>query len=212
MQTFKNKLVQEYCNIIGNIPLIFTDSDITFHGSQKPGEFFKAWELIDTYVTQNNLTHISFLEIGAFKGLWALALKCYSDYKNISISYTTITLMSHNIENNSLLDVKRYYELSDIKFTLIDGSSHDISSIEQLTNPNYNIVFIDGDHSYEAVCKDIKLYKQLTTDILMFHDIRRNSVFDAIIDSDIILHESICTYNTHMGIGLSYIKEIDNEK
>lgn len=211
MQSFKNNLLRNYCDIIGNMSLVFNDTDVTFHGSQKPGEFFRAWEVIDDYVTTNNLTSISFLEIGAFKGLWGLALKCYGDYKNIDINYTTITLMSHNKENNSLLNVKRYYESSNCTFILIDGSSHDMSSIKQLTLPTYDIVFIDGDHSYEAVIKDINLYKPLASGILMFHDTARASVMNAIIDSNVILHQDIRTNNTHMGIGINYIKQIDEK-
>lgn len=211
MQSFKNNLLRNYCDIIGYMSLAYSDTDVTFHGSQKPGEFFRAWEIIDDYVTTNNLTSISFLEIGAFKGLWGLALKCYGDYKNIDINYTTITLMSHNIENNSLLNVKRHYEASNCIFTLIDGSSHEMSSIKQLTLPSYDIVFIDGDHSYDAVIKDINLYKPLASGILMFHDTARSSVIDAINDSEVVLHHDIRTYNTHMGIGINYIKQI-NEK
>jgi hypothetical protein len=38
----------------------------------------------------------------------------------------------------------------------------------------YDLVFIDADHSYEAVSLDYKLYKDMATKILAFHDINQN--------------------------------------
>jgi hypothetical protein len=205
MQEFREKLISIYSKIVGPISL-HNDASVSFHGSQKPIEFFNAWITIDNFYQQNKKDSISFLEIGAFKGLWALALQCYGEYRNINVEYSTITLLSHNHENNSLISVGNYFREADIPFSLINRSSHDPAAINELPLNVYDIVFIDADHSYEAVMKDIQAYQPLAKDIIMFHDIGRNSVTSAIRDSGIELDLKITSdVNTHMGIGIKFV-------
>jgi hypothetical protein len=41
-------------------------------------------------------------------------------------------------------------------------------------NGPYDMIFIDADHSYEAVSLDYKLYKDMATKMIVFHDIDQN--------------------------------------
>ena len=76
----------------------------------------------------------------------------------------------------------------------------------------FDIVFIDAGHKYHEAKNDIDKFSSLAKDILLFHDIRPiqpdNScgVYQAIIDSDIVLDREICYNGNIMGIGIKYIK------
>jgi hypothetical protein len=205
MQEFKEKLLNTYSKVVGAIPPC-NDYSVSFHGSQKPIEFFNAWESINKFYENKSIDTLSFLEIGAYKGLWAIALKCFGESKNINIDYSTITLLNHDFNNHSLIGVVNYFKQSNLPISLVNQSSHDPNAVTALPHSKYNIVFIDADHSYDAVMKDIQFYRPLAKDILMFHDIGRKSVIDAIRDSGIELDLKITSdANTHMGIGIKFM-------
>jgi hypothetical protein len=77
---------------------------------------------------------------------------------------------------------------------------------------SFNIVFIDADHSYEAVISDISNFANLADDILLFHDIRPKhvmenyGVYQAITDSGLTLSTEIVTNENGMGIGIIYTR------
>jgi len=177
--------------------------------SQLVGEFFEAWEKITQYIKNNNLKKITFLEIGAFAGLWGLMLSHIGEELNIPYEYTAIDFspdLSFKYKKTSLFKLKEYYQNKGQINTVISADSKDVTNLDKL-NKEYNIVFIDGDHSYEGVTSDIKMYSKLATDILLFHDITNNSsVRKAINDSKIKLDEEISYQIDHMGIGINYIK------
>ena len=181
----------------------------SFQGSQKPYEFYTAWDRIDKYFQTNPTNKITFLEIGAYRGLWSEALMAYSLYRNLDIHYSTITLMSHDSYNQDLYKMQNKYHDKKYQFDLIDGSSLQQSSYNKLPLTEYNIVFIDGDHSYKAVMSDNKMYCPLATDIILWHDvIGLKDVSQAIEDSSIHLDEVIGfdEGKTSMGIGIKYVK------
>jgi hypothetical protein len=205
MKSFKENLIKKYWSVIGPVD-ISNETAVSFHGSQKPIEFYKTWEIIQDFYKEKSVDEIAFLEIGAYKGLWPLALQCFGEHNNVNVSYSTITLLSHDVNNQSLVETLKYCKNSGMPASLVNQSSHDTSSITLLKKKSYNIVFIDADHSYDAVMKDIKLYQPLATDMLIFHDIGRKTVSDAIRDSDIILDSTIMSDSkTHMGIGIKFI-------
>lgn len=182
----------------------------SFNGSQKPYEFYSAWERIDKYYQNNPTDKISFLEIGAFRGLWAEALRAYGAYRNIDIHYSTITLISHNPENKRLYEVQKLYQSEGKSFDLIPNSSLEESSVKQLPLSSYNIVFIDGNHSYEAVLIDNSFYCPLASDIILWHDVIGLPLVKRAIDHSNITLDEVIGKNegkTSMGIGLKYVKK-----
>ena len=203
-----------YKEIIGSSPSL---SGVTYDGSQYKEEFIETWNEIINYVGVNNLTKIKWLEIGAFKGLWGLMLSFVCENLQIDYEYVTVTwLESDMVANKHLFNVKEYYKSKNKKFYIIDNMSQNPESLSQVLgfNKKYNVVFIDGDHSYEGVKSDIKLYYNLSTDIVMFHDIRPKQitpnshlqVYPAIIDSGIKLDKEITLDPSGIrGIGLKFI-------
>ncbi len=62
-------------------------------------------------------------------------------------------------------------------FLLLVGDSHDPDVRNRTIDhgPQYDLIFIDGDHTYEGVRKDFEMYGPLITPggIIAFHDIKR---------------------------------------
>lgn len=209
MSNFKDNLVEVYSKVIE--PVTISEGPVlSFNGSQIPDEFFRAWECIDNFYKKNPVEHISFLEIGAYKGLWALALSEFCKGRELTYEYATVTYMSQDPNNNPLYNVQQHYQEIGQSFTLINSPSQDRSILERL-KPSYNIVFIDGDHTYEMVKEDISIYAPMAENMLLFHDIRpvfttpQCGVYEAIQDHDLELHEQIVVDGDWMGIGIHYV-------
>lgn len=62
------------------------------------------------------------------------------------------------------------------QFTPVIGNSHSLETVERVRELglNYDVIFIDGDHSYEGVKQDYELYKEFLAPggIIAFHDIK----------------------------------------
>lgn len=209
MNNFRYSVANLYSRVIEPVNL-HEGPGASFNGSQIPDEFFGAWNSISNFYDSNPTKHISFLEIGAYRGLWALALSEFCNEKGLSYEYATVTYMEQDANNNPLYNVQKYYEGNNVKFNLINSPSQDKSLLERL-NPSYNIVFIDGDHSYNMVMEDIAIYAPIATDMVLFHDIRPKQpnpgcgVYLAINDSGLELHEEIVVDGDWMGIGIHYV-------
>ena len=148
---------------------------------------------------------MSFLEIGAFKGLWAIALGVLCKKHGKTPLYATATWMKHNPENEDLISVcQRMKSDGFLSAKIIDGDSAAPSTIEAVHEAHqaYDFVLIDADHSFEAVKKDIGNYAHLANEVLLFHDVvTKNGVAKAIESSGIGLHYVI-SRGQQMGIGL----------
>lgn len=208
--TFIKNVHESYSKIISPISLC-NPCDVGFGGSQKPYEFFNAWKLIQEKLT--DIESPTMLEIGAFKGLWAIAFFEWCILNNKKGEYYTVTWLQLNTENMDLLKVKNYYSDKGFKFTLFDMSSQLESTKEEVIKdcPNFSFVFIDADHRYDGAKKDIELYSKLATRVLGFHDIGPKEkcndigVYQAITDSNVILDKEFRCDENHMGIGLKLI-------
>lgn len=68
------------------------------------------------------------------------------------------------------IDIADGYGVPDIL-----GDSKDLKTFEALKKAlggkRINVLFIDGDHSYDGVKNDYEIYSPLTEDIVIFHDI-----------------------------------------
>lgn len=210
MNTYRNNVINLYSQVVEPVSYV-EGKEVSFNGSQIQDEFFKAWECIDVFYRERKPTHLSFLEIGAYKGLWALALAEFCKLYKISFEYATVTYMEQDPNNNPLYGVQEYYKSIGASFTLVNSPSQDTAALEQLPQTKYNIVFIDGDHRYEMVKEDIEIYRPLATDILLFHDIRpiytnpSCGVYQAIEEAEITLDEQIIIDGQWMGIGIHYV-------
>jgi len=180
----------------------------SFEGSQIQYEFFETWVRISEYFSDKEIDEINFLEIGSWKGLWGIALCEYCKLKNIKGNYVSVTLIEKDQKNLHLYKTFEYLESNGITTKLINGNSLSLDTVNTVKKINklFNIVLIDGSHEYESVISDIQNYSELTTDILLFHDIRPKiknkmcGVYQAIIDSDIKLDDEITVNETLWGL------------
>jgi len=208
MNDLEQKIIESYSKI-HNLISYTNGIEVSFEGSQKQKEFFTAWNLISDFYSKNPVKELSFLEIGAWKGLWGIALAEFCRLKNIKGTYATVTMIDQDPNNQFLFKSLDYINSLNLETYLINENSLLESSFQKIINykSQFNIVYIDADHSYEAVTLDIKNYAPLAKDMLIFHDIRPSghSVDKAIKDSNITLDEEIHFGDNGMGIGIKYL-------
>lgn len=203
-------IVETYSKL--HSPLGYTNNnDVSFDGSQIQFEFFTAWDKISEFYLKNKPKKLSFLEIGAWKGLWGIAFSEFCKLNNIEGSYLTLTMIDHTPDNQPLYKTIDYINTQGIKASLIDMNSLSEQALLEVLkhSDSFNIVFIDASHDYDSVMSDIKNYSSLANDILLFHDIRPKEtnpscgVYQAILDSNLTLDEEIAVGH-EMGIGIIY--------
>ncbi len=78
----------------------------------------------------------------------------------------TVDLASVDLLDRELPNVWRTHDVA-ITLALIDGNG----TITPALLPSYDLVFIDGDHSYPGVSGDYKRYGPLARRAIMFHDV-----------------------------------------
>lgn len=213
MNDLEQKIIDTYSKI--HTPIQYTNSNkVSFEGSQIQQEFFTTWNRITEYFKQNPVNRLNFLEIGAWKGLWGIAFCEFCKLTNIDGSYLTLTMIDQDPNNQPLYKTIDYINSQGITADLIDMDTKHPNALATILEyeSSFNIVFIDADHSYEAVMNDISKFSKLAGSILLFHDIRPKhiipnyGVYQAIIDSGLILDEEITTNENGMGIGIIYKK------
>lgn len=208
------EIIKQYEKIHSNTLHSVMGSNVTFDGSQILEEFTTAWDCIDRYYKKSNRKHLSFLEVGAYRGLWGMAFGLYCIQNNIEGTYVTITMIDEDDNNQHLYKSLDYLKSIGIKTDLINLNTSDVTALDRVNEiqSSYNIVFIDAGHRYEEVLNDIQKFVPLCDDVLLFHDIRPkemndfNGVYEAIKASKIHLDEEIVTNENVMGIGIKYIK------
>jgi hypothetical protein len=208
--------------------------DILYEGrdysdSQNREEFLEAWDYIYDTISKLEKRKITFLEIGADKGLWSIIFFAVCKELGKEPSYTTATLIDDNnshyegfgfsmnnflnysSRNLNIFKVQSFFSQFDYDYNIINGRSQDETVYNQIISieSKYDLVFIDGDHTYDGVKKDIELYSPLCNGLLIFHDIlpkeRKNhyvQVYPAIIDSGLVLDIEFIHDNNLMGIGI----------
>lgn len=179
---------------------------LNYDGSQEKNEFRQCIEILSARIASLPEQDIWFLEIGAFKGLWALALKVICAHHGKTPHYVTVTWISQDQNNLDIYKTEKVYAQADLTFDLIDADSTLETTCKAVVaiRPHFDIVFIDGDHAFKSVMQDIKNYGPLAKDFLLFHDINTPDcgVRKAINKSGIHLNMSI-SYNPNlMGIGI----------
>lgn len=214
MENYIKEFDKEYREIIGdyNIEMARNIIPVSFHGSQVLEEFALAWYNIMQYIETVDSDIITFLEIGAYKGLWPLMFSKVCKSYNKTPNYTTVTLIQQDSSNHSLSNVEKYYNNNKWEFNLIDANSNLETTKEKVLkyNTEYDLVFIDADHRYEYAKKDIELYSPLCSKIQIFHDTKPRiptsdvGVWKAICDCNIKLDMEFSTNDLNYGLGLKF--------
>jgi hypothetical protein len=212
-QELNQQIVQVYSKI--HTPIIYTNGpEVSFQGSQIQQEFFEAWRCISKYFDKNKSDHITFLEVGAWRGLWGIAFCEFCKLQNIRGTYLTVTMIDQDPGGNiPLYQTLEYMNSQEgIQADLIDTNTLSENALPEVLKyrESFNIVFIDADHSYSSVMSDIRKFANLADDILLFHDIRplevvaNFGVYQAIVDSNLQIDTEIVTNENLMGIGIIY--------
>jgi len=177
-----------------------------YDGSQDKNEFNSCIEILSARIGSLPQKEIWFLEIGAFKGLWALALKIVCAHHGKQSHYVTVTWISHDPSNQDIFRTEEVYKTEGLTFHLIDADSRLEETLRQVTaiQQRFDFVFIDGDHTFESVLQDIGHYGPLADEYLLFHDIntRDCGVSKAIQRSGTPLNICISYKPDLMGIGI----------
>jgi hypothetical protein len=207
------KIIEAYSQV--HTQQYYTNDDIpSFDGSQRQSEFFAAWNEISNFYEGKNVTKLTFLEVGAWKGLWGMAFAEFCKEKGIEGEYTTITMIDHDPNNQPLYASLDYINAQpNVKANLIDMNTFDENALSEVLKfgSEFDMVFIDAGHKYHEAANDIAKFSGLAKDMLLFHDIRpvianpNCGVYQAIQDAGIVLDEEISVAD-EMGIGIKYIK------
>lgn len=107
---------------------------------------------------------VQVLEIGTARGRTTTTLATVVRPFNGRV--TTVDILNNPIAGHDI----PYGMFDTIKTIRVDPVSPDYRPLQVC---KYNMIFIDGDHSYEAVIKDYELAKSLVADngIILFHDV-----------------------------------------
>lgn len=215
MEQFIEEFDLLYKKVIGDysVEMARGTMPVSYHGSQIKEEFMLTWHELIHFIHKMDCKTISFLEIGAYKGLWPLMLsKVCKEYGKVP-EYTTVTLLEQDSANHSLAGVEQYYKDNNWTFNLIDADSNLDSTKQSVLNygNSFNFVFIDADHRYNYAKKDIELYSPLCSDVQIFHDVKPRiategvGVWQAICDNNITIDKEFSLYDINYGLGLKFI-------
>jgi hypothetical protein len=209
-----NRIIDLYSKIHTTIEYT-NNGDVSFDGSQKQSEFFSAWNYISKFYKDKKKDSISFLEIGAWKGLWGLAFYEFCKANGIKGSYSTVTMIDHDPNNRPLYKTINYLKDQGFEANLIDMNTFDDRVVEEVSklSKKFDVVFIDAGHRYGEVINDINKFSPFAKDLLIFHDIGPKEVqadfgvYQAIKDSNIELHWEVAENPHHMGIGIHMVNK-----
>lgn len=98
---------------------------------------------------------------------------CYDGGSTWSLSNFAVNLITVDMFNPARFDVKEIEK--NCAYTYFGRSSHDHTLVEEIEKiiPQVDLLFIDGDHSYEGSLLDYKMYSRLvkSNGLIGFHDI-----------------------------------------
>jgi predicted O-methyltransferase YrrM len=143
-----------------------------FHALQKPRELSELLWLVEEHPPR------SVLEIGTFAGgtLYCLCRLAQPDATIISVD-KPMAKFGGGYTDERADEMEKLFPREQQTLTLIRGDSHLSSTLERingiLDGGRLDLLFIDGDHTYEGVRSDFEMYSPLVTKggIVVFHDI-----------------------------------------
>lgn len=127
---------------------------------QYPNQFSKYLVLLSSYAKKIN----SYLEIGCRHGGTFVLTSEYLKKMNNSFSKSVAIDI---IDKSELITQYLKNDRIDVSFVQINSHSDEFSNF--ITEKFYDLIFIDGDHSYEGVKKDAETTREFCN-IQVFHD------------------------------------------
>ena len=169
----KSKNVEEIVDLcfnfrysLSNIPTLLCH-EINLTPFQNKSEIIEFLKLIDAIQPK------IILEIGTAMGGTLFLISRFASFNAILIS---IDLLRGKIGDKNLAFIKSIAQ-KEQKIVLIRDNSHNLLTFQKikkiLKNKKVEVLFIDGDHTYEGVKKDFEIYKSLIKSggLICFHDI-----------------------------------------
>jgi hypothetical protein len=130
------------------------------------------YDLYGTLIYQPNL---KILEIGSYKGESTFMFASFGIFSEIHCidPYEGVE-ESNNVFNEDWDNVKNEFKLNTRYFnnvTLHQGFSYDV--VDTFEDKYFDFTYIDGNHNYEDIKKDIELYLPKTKHIIGGHDYQK---------------------------------------
>ena len=151
----------------------------------------------------------SYLEIGVHNGC-SMAYVLQSKYK-VDICYGIDlfknTFYHDKLDKNYIYDNLQKINKNNNVINLIEGNSTNQDIIQKFKNINIDLIFIDGDHTYDGVKKDFFNYYPFLSDngLMVFDDFNKANTNKGVYK---FINELLENVNTYFK---GYYKFIDNE-
>lgn len=168
-----NKWVHEtFCNEVNQVPELKELRDWVEQNAFGFGErsFYWMWKLIVDEMPQE----FTFLEIGVFRGQTTTLIQILAKMAGKKVKVYGVTpqdATDGHWDSDYPMDIftiEKRYNVPHIH--IFKGLSTDPKIIEEVSKQTFDIVYIDGGHTYEVIKSDLLNYPQLTNDFLVIDD------------------------------------------
>ncbi len=159
----------------------------------------------------NHYKPITYLEIGSREGH---ALRYLLDRVPSIRDVTVVDLIGGRWGKRGSGEIlKENLRLCNLRrWVFLDGNSRDPDIIYTVSRRRYDVIFIDGDHTYEGVEHDFRVYGGLSNRLVALHDVcaREESRaagcrnFWISLKDDTNKHRIICSRESNRGIGVYF--------
>lgn len=125
------------------------------------GSFHNHYHIIYDIISSINGDNVTYMEIGSYAGASASLMSSHPKVKKVySLDIGNPILKEIPIKNVN------YFKTDMCQYTYIEGNSLHSSTVSKVKDEisEVDVLFIDGDHSYNAVISDFKSYSPLVKD------------------------------------------------
>lgn len=152
-----------------NLNEIWDVSDKEFYIQQDKNEWMHVLNLLEKITKEKGKLDI--LEIGAFDGGTTYSFSNFAK-SLITLDIIAICRFGGGRENAEKSITKIKNNCSDYQY--IGEDSHLENTFNKVKDKKYDVLFIDGDHSYEGVKQDFYMYRPLVKDngVIILHDVK----------------------------------------
>lgn len=169
---FHNTLHEGFCGKTNAVPELkelrdYVEQNIFGFGERS---FYHMWSLIIDEMPQR----FSFLEIGVFRGQVTCLIKLLAKLKGKTCEVVGITPLDStdgHWESDYAKDIQRIHDDFNVdQPTIVKGLSTDMEVYKQVRGRMFDLVYIDGGHTYEVVYADLRNYAPLASKYLVVDD------------------------------------------